>query len=233
MKKRISQLADIVKTIRSLPKAEIVLGSDRNGQRLYKAFTARHPHYFIIERKEMGVALITLSDFENAEAYTQSVNGKNSAAYYARKARRSGYTFRTFDPVALKAAIYAVNTSAEERQGRSMDASYLDKEFAYPTDEGNVYYGVFKENELVAYLWIVHTGELTVLNRLLGHAAHLNEGVMYLLVTAYVEEVLQNRGPLNYVMYDTFFGATDGLKLFKTRCGFKAHRVKWKTDRTA
>ncbi len=233
MKKRISQLAEIVKTIRSLPKAEIVLGSDGNGQRLYNAFTARHPHYFIIERKEMGVALITLADFENADSYTQSVNGKNSAAYYARKARRAGYTFRAFDPAVMKDAIYAVNTSAGERQGRSMDASYLNPDFQYPADEGNVYYGVFKDNELVAYLWIVYTGELTVLNRLLGHAAHLNDGVMYLLVTAYVEEVLQHKSALKYVMYDTFFGASDGLKLFKTRCGFKAHRVKWKIAENA
>ena len=86
----------------------------------------------------------------------------------------------------------------------------------------------FKDNLLVSYLWVVKSGELAVLNRLLGHADHLNDGIMYFMVTSYVENELTQNGRTRFVMYDTFFGAGDGLKMFKTRCGFNPYRVKWK-----
>jgi hypothetical protein len=30
-----------------------------------------------------------------------------------------------------------------------------------------------------------------------------------------------------YIMYDTFFGATDGLKQFKKKLNYKPYKVKW------
>jgi hypothetical protein len=30
-----------------------------------------------------------------------------------------------------------------------------------------------------------------------------------------------------YIMYDTFFGATRGMRMFKQKLGFKPYRVKW------
>jgi hypothetical protein len=80
---------------------------------------------------------------------------------------------------------------------------------------------------MVAYLWVVKSGELAVLSRLLGHADHLSNGVMYLLITSYIEQELFKLHDVRFVMYDTFFGAGDGLKLFKTRCGFRPYKVKW------
>lgn len=74
----------------------------------------------------------------------------------------------------------------------------------YPVNENNLFYGVFKDNVLVSYLWVVKSGELALLNRLLGHAEHLNDGIMYFMVTSYVENEIKQNGSTRFVMYDTF-----------------------------
>ncbi|GAB4140909.1 MAG: hypothetical protein Fur0041_16120 [Bacteroidia bacterium] len=222
------KLHQTITEILKLPKVAITMDHTEEGHRLYRYFTKLHPKYLVFRQKTIGVGLICLNDFKNADAYMQSVNGKNSAAYFTRKAQRAGYTFRSIHPIEMADAIFAVNTSAELRQGREMDASYKTKFTNYPINSNNEYYGVFSGEELVAYLWVVKSGELAVLSRLLGHAAHLNNGVMYMLITSYVEKEINENGRTRFIMYDTFFGAGEGLKMFKSRCGFKPWRVKWK-----
>jgi hypothetical protein len=73
-------------------------------------------------------------------------------------------------------------------------------------------------------------GEVFGLVRLLGHAAHLESGVMYLLVSEVVRRMLETKsaaGAPQWGMYDTYFGATPGLRLFKRRLGFLPHHVEW------
>lgn len=224
----LSKFVSVLKQIRELPVTAITLDHSFEGNRLFLHFTKRHPRFPIFRYKTLGVALIDRKPFANGEEYVRSVNGKNSAAYFMRKSVRAGYTFREIDPIASIDAIYAVNISAEVRQGRVMDESYRKKFTDYPVNPNNSYYGVFLNDILVAYLWVVRSGELAVLNRLLGHADHLNNGVMYHLVTGFVEQEFNSESSVKFVMYDTFFGATDGLKMFKQRCGFKPWRVKWK-----
>lgn len=216
----------IIGEILKLPIISVTLDRSEEGIRLFKNFTRQHTKYFIFKQKTLGVAMIKLQDFANSEAFTQSVNGKNSAAYFSRKALRECYIFRTINPNDLENSILEINNSAGNRQGRAMDDSYKSA-LKYPTNANNLYFGVFKEDILVAYLWVVKTGELALLNRLLGHADHLNNGIMYLLVTKYVENEIIEKGKTHFVMYDTFLGAGEGLKMFKTRCGFRAYRIKW------
>ena len=121
--------------------------------------------------------MVCLNEFQDSNAYTQSVNGKNSAAYFSRKALRAGYLFKEIDPEAHRLAILEINRSASSRQGRSMDESYTTDLIQYPKDSHNAYFGVFHENVMVAYLWIVKSGEFAVLSRLLGHADHLSNVV--------------------------------------------------------
>jgi len=224
----LSKFVSILKQIKGLPVATITLDHSVEGNRLFKHFTKRHPRFPIFRYKTLGVALIDRKPFTNGEEYVKSVNGKNSAAYFMRKSVRAGYTFREIDPIASADSIYEVNLSADMRQGRVMDESYRIKLTDYPVNANNSYYGVFHNEMLVAYLWVVRSGELALLNRLLGHADHLNNGVMYHLVCGFVEQEFNSDSPAKFVMYDTFFGASDGLKMFKQRCGFKPWRVKWK-----
>ena len=227
MENKIRKAIRIIKEVKDLPAVKIYLDQSETGKKLFGAFTARHPKLKIVGNKTLGVELVRLGDFINEEAYTSSVNGKNSAAYFSRKAARANYVFREIDPNKFIDEIFAINNSASERQGREMDESYKVKMNSYPVDKYNQYFGVFKEENLVAYLWVVKSGELVVLNRLLAHADHLNAGVMYLLVTSYISHAIISEKELKYVMYDTFFGASEGLKMFKKRCGFIPHRVKW------
>lgn len=210
-----------------MPIISVSLDFSEEGNRIFKNFNRIHPRYLIFKQKTIGVAMIKLNDFANAEAFIKSINGKNSAAYFSRKASRDGYTFQSINPNELETSLLEVNSSAVKRQGRTMDDSYKSS-INYPMNARNLYYGIFKDEMLVAYLWIVKTGELAIINRILGHASHLNNGIMYYMVTSYIELELKEKGNTHFVMYDTFLGAGDGLKMFKSRCGFQPYRIIWK-----
>ena len=122
--------------------------------------------------------------------------------------------------------VFEINNSVAFRQGKEMDKSY--QEFRnYPINDNNLYFGVYNGGILVSYLWVVKSGELAILNRLLGHQDYLKDGIMYYMILSYIEYELSVKSKTQIVMYDTFFGASDGLKMFKNRCGFKPYRVKW------
>lgn len=92
-------------------------------------------------------------------------------------------------------------------------------------------YGVFDtEGTLKAYAHVPVCGEVFVFSRLLGHGADLDKGIMYLLISEVIREMInfkQAKGYPCWAMYDTFFGASPGLRYFKERLGFKPYRVKW------
>lgn len=228
---KINKVLSTIREVSRLKSVDIFLDSTVTGKKLHSAFTARHPKYIVIRKKTIGVALVGTGDFKSGEEYIQSVNGKNSAAYFSRKAVKAGYTYEPIDPNKLSEEIFAINTSASARQGKEMDDSYKKKFGHYPVDVHNLYSGIFKENKLVAYLWLVKSGELTILNRLLGHAKHLDAGIMYLMVTSCISDCIDNSKDIKFIMYDTFLGATEGLKMFKKRCGFAPYNVNWKLSK--
>jgi hypothetical protein len=221
------KIISLFSTMMALPQTVIRVDRSETGSLLYRAFTKRHPKYVIFKQKTIGVGIIHLDDFSDQTAYTASVNGKNSAAYFSRKAQRASYRFEEINPTKHHGAILEINNSMKVRQGRKMDSSYTENLPNYPLNVNNAYFGIFNNDALVAYLWVVKAGELALLNRLLGHAEHLGNGVMYLLVTSYVEHEITARKGIRFVMYDTFFGASEGLQLFKSRCGFRPYKVKW------
>ncbi|MFT3750080.1 MAG: hypothetical protein QM768_17315 [Agriterribacter sp.] len=219
-----------INEIKTLPKLEINLSSGfAEGIKMYKYFTGMHPRYLIFKNKTIGLAIIDCSNYPDFPNYLKSVNGKNSAAYYTRRCTKMGYTTKKINPNLFQEQILNINLSAETRQGKKMSDNYQIK-LDYPINEFHYYWGVFKEDELVSYCWIKKNGELRLMNRLLAHADHMSDGVMYkMLVDAIEYEFIQRKSQDDklYIMYDTFFGAGDGLKLFKRRLGFKAYKVKW------
>jgi hypothetical protein len=219
-----------IRDIRSLPKLQIKLSSKfAEGIEMYKSFTSRHPKYLIFKFKTIGVTIIDCFNYIDFTDYLQSVSGKNSTAYYARRCAKMGYITQKIDPNLLQEQILKINLSAETRQGKKMKDTYRIK-LDYPINEFHYYWGVFKEEELVSYCWIIKNGELRLISRLLAHVDHMNNGVMYKMLTDAIEyEFSQRRSKADklYIMYDTFFGASEGLKLFKRRLGFKAYKVKW------
>jgi len=212
-----------------LPAVEVSLGArTTESLQVYRNFTRRHPRYFIIRNKTVGVALLDIRNIKTEEDYTRTIRGKNSADYFSRKALKLGYAFKPFDPEQYRDDIYEINTSMTYRQGRPMEGSYLDRDVLTAPGECFRHYAVFGGNRPVAYLYAMLLGEICIISRLLGHRDHLQDGVMYLLVTRTIHEMINNQKQVSFVMYDTYFGASGGLKLFKKRLGFVPCRVKWR-----
>lgn len=222
------KIISVLKKISKLEKVTVSLGvNDDEGKILFKSLNRFHPKYIFIRNKTIGVSLLNLSEFRTNEDYLVTVSGKNSTAYYSRKCLKDGYIFRILDPNKFQTEILTINSSQTERQGIKMAASYLHH-LNYPDNHHHFYGGLFLNNELVAYIWFVEQGEMVLVNRILGHAAHLKKGIMYLLFSSSIEFILKQKIKINWVMYDMFFGASEGLKLFKTRLGFKPYFVRWK-----
>jgi hypothetical protein len=225
------KLFHLLHTIRHLPIVSVQLDvQNEEGIRMYNYYTRRHPRFFVIKNKTIGVALIALNQFLKFEDFLSTVSGKNSAAYYARRSEKSGYQFRLIDPNSYSERIQAIHLSAPVRQGKTMSATYLNPLKEYPQNAQNSYYGLFKEQELIAYLWCVRSGELITFNRLLGHADYLKDGVMYHLLISGIKEIFQMENRPKFIMYDTILGASEGLGLFKKRLGFKPYRVTWQNN---
>lgn len=206
-------------------KISIQLGNDIGAKRYLNYFNQKSWKRGFIKNKKYNISLLPISSYQNPEEYLLSVNGKNSAYYFSRRCEKMGYSFKPFDPNSKIDAIYAINMSADERQGRKMDEAYRTKVLEWPSDEANIWYGIFSsDQELVGYVWTVNIGELTIINRILGHQAHLKNNVMYSLVTNVIGKAIEEK-LVRYIMYDTFGRKQNGLVLFKKRIGFKPYTV--------
>ena len=151
-----------------------------------------------------------------------------------RKAQRGGYAYRDVDPDRYLDDILDIRTSDPLRQGKEIPeyfkvrpTSAYDQPFnstcAY---HGDAFYGVFKEDRLVAYATIFFYGELGQVNHILGHKDHLNEGVMNLLVSSMVGSIIEQRPwvrAINYLYRE--HDVQTGIGLFKKSMGFHPENV--------
>jgi hypothetical protein len=189
----------------------------------YRYYTKPHPRYRLIQNKSWGAALIDLRQCPTREAYFERIKGKNCGAWHARRARARGYVTRAIDRNAHIDAIHAINVSIGERQGRPMDAHYQEKQTAFDALANFGYYGVFDSaGKLMAYANIGVYGNFSAFSHLIGYRN--NDGIMHLLVSEIVARLI-DEGKVEYVMYDTFFGALPGMQQFKTILGFQPYRA--------
>jgi hypothetical protein len=224
-------LFNIFREIRSFEKRTITMYGPPSAHEVYKYFTKHHPTYKIIPNKTIGVALIELpSQFEIYLAGSPMENMR-----YARKrAQKSGYVFKSARSMDHRDDILVINRSAEVRTDGEMHPEYLN---AQQVDEYLAHnpelYGVFdKDNHLRAYIHTTLLGEVCLIARILGHKQFLNDGIMYLLVSELVKELITSYPEVKYLMFDTMIGASPGLRFFKKRLGFIPFRVKWKWKTT-
>jgi hypothetical protein len=76
----------------------------------------------------------------------------------------------------------------------------------------------------MAYGDLGRYGNFAAFNRVIG--VRNNDGIMHLLVTEIVCQLIEDRS-CHYLMYDTYFGASSGLRAFKTMLGFEPYRAKY------
>ena len=148
----------------------------------------------------------------------------------ADRCGRLGYTFAQVQRQLHSDAIFDINTSKPERQGRPMTIGYRRRQQQQPLPDYPCHrhcvstYGVLSGQELVAYLWLYRAGDLALVSSILGHADHEANGVMYLLFQGAVESEAGNTGVFVYNRHDS---GTDGLRFFKERLGFEPTPVAW------
>ena len=197
----------------------------RQVQAAYRHFTKPHPRFPVVRNKSLGIALIKLSDFATPDAYRQTMQQKDYAAYHSKKAQARGYTVAEIDRNRYIDDIYHINTSLTMRQGRPMDAAYLERHEHYEAQQNFRYYGVLNaKGRLVAYCNIGIYGDFAATDQVLGYKN--NDGVMYLLLMEIVCRLIAE-GKLSYFMYDTYLGAQPGLRSFKQRLGFQPYRIRF------
>ncbi|MCS0630973.1 GNAT family N-acetyltransferase [Telluria mixta] len=166
-------------------------------------------------------------------SYLEKIGDK--ARNMIRKAQRQGYAYRKVDPDDYLDDVLAIRTSNPERQGKPIPEYYkvrptrmFDEPFRNGCEHhGEGFFGVFKDGRLVAYTTIFFYGELGQVNHILGHADHLQEGVMNLLVSEMVGDIIAHRPwvrAINY-LYPHAGNTNAGIGLFKRSIGFMPERV--------
>jgi hypothetical protein len=121
--------------------------------------------------------------------------------------------------------IYAINTSATHRQGREMSAAYLQYPHKKTVDnpcKDHQYHLVTVSDDQgywVAYAIIHIMGNLCNISTIIGHAAHLKNGIMLLLM----REIISVCSVYNVVFldYGEWESGTPGLRYWKHSVGFE------------
>jgi hypothetical protein len=225
---RVRRTLDDLRTVAAMPRIEIVLSRGRpDEEELLRLFRRRHPSYKVVGRKVVGVALLPLDQFADVDAYLAD---RRTTRRRTGRARRLGYTVDVFDPNERRSELLAIHASMPERQGRPIDADYLEADAIYETGPHIDYVGVFRDGVVIAYSRLQYAGDIAGMPRIMGHGDHLANGVMFLLGAGIVEHVKTARPEARYLMYDMFFGASAGLREFKTHLGFRPHYVRWKRE---
>jgi hypothetical protein len=148
----------------------------------------------------------------------------------ADRSARLGYCFERIERHLHSDEIFAINTSADERQGRPMSEPYRRRPTPaplpdYPCARHCVRtYGVLRRDHLCAYMWLYRAGELALVSSILGHADMLEDDVMFLLFQGVVANEAGSDG---FFVYNRHDSGSDGLRFFKERLGFAARPVKW------
>jgi hypothetical protein len=211
-----------------LPTVRIEMSGDARARELFRAFTRRHARWRIIQNRAWGVALLEIPASQDAYEEILSRHWRRQI----KLARKAGIVCRPIAPLDHVAEILAINQSRPARQGQAIHPDYLDEGrvrefFDAPTDA----MGAFDtEGMLRGYLTTRTCGDVVVLERVLGHADVLATGMMYLLFSAVVADLTERRAAgssARWFMYDSFTGATPGMRAFKTVVGFRPYRVRW------
>lgn len=154
----------------------------------------------------------------------------------ARYAAKHGYRYERIDRADWENDLHAIRSSAAFRQGRDMPSAYMERQ-TYSHDvssgckrHGSTVHGVIGPDEhLAGYTQLVQCGEVVRVNTILGHAAKLEDRLMWLLMMEAAKHHIDECGAGYFLYYTHLSGHGPGLRYFKERLGFRPHRVEWLT----
>ena len=203
--------------------AQVVRDFHRNAHR-------RHRKFPLLRTTALGFALCPLPP--SFDEYFMLVEGAARRNY--KKAVREGCHFRRILFNDHLDGVRDIRQSTAVRQGRAMPASYLRGEVQRCTDPPSrnplhdyPYFGVFAKDQLVAYASCLLSGEVCLLEHILGHAAWFEQNVVPYLIIEIAKYIYAHHPSVKYYGYGTYFGAGETLRRFKRKFGFLPHRVDW------
>lgn len=151
----------------------------------------------------------------------------------ARYAVRQGFRYQRIDRADWESDLHAIRSSAPFRQGRDMPPAYMERQ-AYSHDvpsgcvrHGATVHGVIGPDGLAGYMQVVQCGEVVRVNTLLGHAARLEDRVVWLLMMEAVKWHIDECAARFFLYYTHASGFGPGLQYFKERLGFRPATVTW------
>lgn len=225
--KRMATFAGMLAAIARLPVARLRFDAALSPAHVtdtYRRFTQRHPKFPLVQHKSIGATLLDLTRFPTSDAYLLRIRELKGGPY-VRRARARGYRFRHIDRNDYIDDIDSINNALPVRQGRAMPASYTERREDFEDLENYAYFGVLdRGGRLVAYCELGYYGNFAVLSRLLGKRN--NDGIMHFMI-AQVAGLLIDQRSVSFLMYDTWFGASEGLRHFKTMLGFAPYRARY------
>lgn len=232
---------DDLRTLLHLPRVTLRLMASRaeNNDPFYRKliddFYARTRHrrlrYLGLRDFQWGVALQPMDPPPGAPATLES-----SAVRNQKKALRNGYRFEKINYNDWLGDIQAVRRSTEVRQG-PVDPRLLSKPVRPISDPPSrnlfhdyPFFGVLQGDKLVAYAGCLVAGEVALIEHILGHADHQEQGIMPLLILGMQAEIRKRYPQVRWFGYEMWFGASESLRRFKKKMGFRPYQVNWIKD---
>lgn len=199
--------------------------------------------------------VISIRDNESYESWERIVKKRYDRVRMKKRSERLGYVVHPFHPKLHVPDMHEIHHSAEARSGGSMRGDYLksiEEMGGYPDRHLQpvkpacplhwaVSMGVFEplpghkqgeiavDEKLVGYINLRRSGDVLLYSRIMGHADHLQNGVMYhlhfdIVKWAFDQEIPQMQG-LKYVMYGGIGNGGASLWQWKRTAGFEPRQL--------
>jgi len=174
-----------------------------------------------------GTNIAILNVPENINEYLKLIGSKSRNMI--KKCEKNEYYGKKINPDEYLDDIFKINTSKKFRQGKEMTESYKKFPKKYNLDYESFnskycveFYGIFKNNTLVAYGFFYFCNEFVMLNSILGHGDHLTYGIMNLLTYFIVNDIIENHKSAKYINYLTISDSSKGK--FKLNIGYEKYK---------
>ena len=178
------------------------------------------------------LAVIPVNDYANAGDFFIRAFGKNLRHQY-RQVERDGYYCSPLSVTERNNRLdelYAINTSASERQGGAMNETYF--EYPKPMEQEKCpyhfhrVYGVFSPDHIwIGYIDLLIAGNWAATIHILGHQAYLDSckkgSFMVGLWFCMVRDIFENHPSVKFIQYHMMNVGTTGLQEWKKRVGLQ------------
>lgn len=236
----LKRVMDVVAELRALPRVTINLqcagtvGNDPFYQRVVRDYfrdaTRRHHRFPLVRNLEYGFSLHHVG--EGTDEYLRSIESAGRRNY--KKSCRLGYSFARIDYNDYLADVTAIHRSTPVRQGRPMPERFFT-EVATPVHNppsrtslhDYPYFGILRDGHLHAYASCLIAGDLCSIESIYGHADHLADGVVPMMIIEMAQWVKEHHPQVRYYAYGTYYGATETMQRFKRKFDFMPHKTQW------